>query len=334
MTPLLLATQLWALASFTLHDATHVHVDGRAPHRLALQFHAPDAPGHREIILLEDTRSVSRDVDITVHGSGGPQAYAERPRGVFRGDAEADGHAHATLSCSRRCVLDFALIGPDGQTMYAVNASLDGPHGTAALGPATSSSPEARRRLQLQLSAPPYERMTYCVEKPIVHEVTMGLLIDHGFVAVVGGRDAALREAAVAVSRANAIYEGQIGIRLVVTRIVLNEDGNGDFASSGPNSAPTTPGNRSCPAYEPMRIEDHGVTVISDGIGVALDMLSAWVGRHTGADEDDAPDLWHLMSNCFPSPGVVGVAQVSIRPSVGNASCRQLLGNSGPARFV
>lgn len=323
MTAILLATQLCALAAFNLHDATHVHVNGRAPHRLTLQFHAQSSretvsstTPSRTIDLLEDTRSVSPDVEITVHGSGGTHGPVERPRGVFRGDGEADGHAHATWSCagSSGCLLAFALTGADGETMYAVNASLDGLHGTAPLSQITSSTSEARRRLQLELPAPPYSRLTHCLAKPTVHEVSMGLLLDHGFVAVAGGREAALREAAVAVSRANAIFEGQIGIRLVVKHIILNEDGTGDYPSSGPNSAPLIPGTRSCPAYEPMRIDGHGLPVISDEIDVALDYFSAWVGRHAPGgppgEGPNAPALWHLMSNCFPSPGTVGIAQL------------------------
>jgi hypothetical protein len=203
--------------------------------------------------------------------------------------------------------------------MYAFNASLDGFLGTASLSHATSISFEARRRLQLRLPAPPYARLTNCVAKPVVHEVSMGLLLDHGFVAVTGGPDAALREAAAAVSRANAIFEGQIGIRLVVTKIVLNQDGSGEYALTGPNSAPLTPGARSCPAYEPMRIDGHGLSVLSGEIDVALDYFSSWVGRHapgssssgsSSGSNSGGPALWHMMSNCFPRPGTIGIARL------------------------
>ena len=248
----------------------------------------------------------------------------QRPAGIFRADSEPDGLAHATLHCATdgatvadggtsgdECTLDFRLIGPAGQPLYAASAVLTGLAPRAALS--IASRPPAGRELQLQLPALPYERLTHCLPKPTIHEVTMGLLIDHGFVSAVGGRDAALREAAVAVSRTNSVYEGQLGIRLVVTKIILNQDESGDYASTGPNSAPTIPGTRSCPAYEPRVIEDHGATVRSDEIDVALDYFSSWVGRFAPGGQypsAEAADLWHLLTDCFPSPGVVGLAQV------------------------
>ena len=71
--------------------------------------------------------------------------------------------------------------------------------------------------------------------------MSLGLVLDHGFVAARGGADAALLAAASAVSRVNAIFEPQLGVRLVVESVVLNKDAGGDIALTGPNEAPSNP---------------------------------------------------------------------------------------------
>jgi len=44
------------------------------------------------------------------------------------------------------------------------------------------------------------------------------------------------------VSRANAVFEQQLGIRLLVSTVVVNQAGGGDDQATGPNFAPSTPG--------------------------------------------------------------------------------------------
>ena len=67
----------------------------------------------------------------------------------------------------------------------------------------------------------------------------MGLVLDYGFVRVHGGSSAALTAAAEAVSRANAIFEDQLGVRVVVSKVIVNTGSGGSYSSTGPNSAPS-----------------------------------------------------------------------------------------------
>ena len=51
----------------------------------------------------------------------------------------------------------------------------------------------------------------------------LGLVLDHGSVAARGRREAALLAATSAASRTNALFEEQLGVRLVVRRLIVNE---------------------------------------------------------------------------------------------------------------
>ena len=97
--------------------------------------------------------------------------------------------------------------------------------------------------------------------------------------------------------------QDQLGVRLALTHVVLNEQPGGVFAQAGPNDAPSVAGGRTCPSYHRAVISGHGVAVEASGIGVALQRFSQWVGGH-------APEagLWHLLTNCFPPAGTVGLA--------------------------
>jgi len=105
------------------------------------------------------------------------------------------------------------------------------------------------------------------------------------------------------VSRANSVFEQQLGLRLQVSTLVLNEGEGGDYRSTGPNFAPATPGERSCTGYQAQGVTGHGANVTVSGIDVALGMLARWASTNHPDD-----DLWHLLTDCFPSPGTVGIA--------------------------
>ena len=51
----------------------------------------------------------------------------------------------------------------------------------------------------------------------------------------------------------------------------------------------------------------HGVNVTVSGIDVALGMLGQWASTYH-PDED----LWHLLTDCFPAPGRVGLATLQV----------------------
>ena len=108
----------------------------------------------------------------------------------------------------------------------------------------------------------------------------MGLLLDRGFVARYEGRDGALLAAAEAVSRANAVFGEQLGVRIAVTAIVVNENDDDDDEQLGPNSAPAGgSGTRTCPLYDGVTVAGHGVEVFVGGISHALGLLSQWASE-------------------------------------------------------
>ena len=65
------------------------------------------------------------------------------------------------------------------------------------------------------------------------------------------------------MSRANAVFEQQLGLRLQVSTIVVNQGGGGDYQATGPNYAPSTPGERSCSGYQEVAVT--GAAVVSSG---------------------------------------------------------------------
>ena len=311
---------LSALASAT--GGAVVHVDARNPAE-ALRLRFEDGSGVTELGLRPDDTWAHPDLQVT----GG-----EKSRGVFRSDSDADGAvAHAHLHCTFDCLVDFALISRAGSILLALNGTLPGRQGTL---PSPDAHPIRHgRRAQLQLPAPPYVRLSNC-DWAGVKMLTLGLAIDKGFVAAVGGTDAAMTEAASAVSRANFVYEGQLGVRLLVTHVVINSD------DAPVGQAPDVPGSRdTCEAYFPRVIEGHGLTVQADDIEAALDLFSWWVGCGGGGcdgiagapvEPAEGPALWHLLTDCFPPTGVVGIAGLR---AVCNAPRRIEFGDSGiPAR--
>ena len=123
----------------------------------------------------------------------------------------------------------------------------------------------------------------------------MGLVLDYGFVLSYGGRDAALHAAAEAVMMANSVFEGQLGVHLAISKVIVNEDGaSGPYESTGPNDAPADGlQTRTCPDYNGVNVTGHGAEVYISSIGVALGKMSQWAAEY-GTGED----LWHLLTVC------------------------------------
>ena len=251
---------------------------------------------------------------------------------LFRGNDPTTGDwvrvtlRHCSLESGSHCQLDASLFHDDELHSLTSSVTIGGPHSLVEMSTDTSQAGEklavahtlalvragrrrrrARRSLQfLDSPAPPYERLDGC---PVsgVFEASIGLVLDYGFTSVHGGREGALLAAAEAVSRANAVYEPQLGLRLAVSTVVINEQaGLADYAVTGPNAAPADgSGSRSCPEYGTRHVQGHGVDVYVSGIDVALGMLAQWSQAHRAAGGED---LWHLMTDCFPAPGTVGLA--------------------------
>ena len=151
-------------------------------------------------------------------------------------------------------------------------------------------------------AAPPYGRLPGCPSSPV--ELSAGVVLDHGFVAARGGASAALAAAGAAFALTNALFEDQLGVRLRVQTVVVHD---GPSTDDAPNDAPTEgSGTRSCALYADRNVSGHGATVALDGVSVALGVLSAWVGSAAAPTHG----VWHLLTDCFPPPGRVGLATV------------------------
>merc|ERR1719421_2422972 len=84
------------------------------------------------------------------------------------------------------------------------------------------------------------------------------------------------------IADANMIYVNQVNVRIVVSELFIQD-------------TPTTDNWR-------------GWNDCSKDIGAQLDDFTDWVNR-AGVEEKG---LWHLLTNCHPPPGVVGLAYVGV----------------------
>ena len=189
-----------------------------------------------------------------------------------------------------------------------------------SLGLPTRQEKELRRgrRAQLTHGPPPYSRLPKCPPPPQVYELRIGILLDAGFVAARGGHSAALRAASACVSHANAIFVQQLGVRLVVKEVILNEVSGGDFTSTGPNEAPIGGvGTRTCPGYAARAVNGGGASVLFDEVEYALGRLAEWVSVH--GTPSPSIGLYHLFTDCFPPEGTVGLAALGAVCKAGRA---------------
>ena len=97
----------------------------------------------------------------------------------------------------------------------------------------------------------------------------------------------------------------QLGVRLVVKQAIINSAGaGGDYQATGPNDAPVTAGTRSCADYQATLVTGHGESVYVSGIDVALGKLNQWTTEYHSGEVA----IWQLLTDCFPLPGTIGLA--------------------------
>lgn len=120
--------------------------------------------------------------------------------------------------------------------------------------------------------------------------ISTGMLIDNGYLNRVGGTAAAARDdVAKMINLSNNMYRGHMNVEIVVDEILM---GNG-VTGFNFNEAPTQPGRKTCPS--------------GDGASSRLTKLRAW--RQTYHRQNLG--LWHLMTDCHPPAGTIGIAYVS-----------------------
>jgi hypothetical protein len=171
-------------------------------------------------------------------------------------------------------------------------------------------------------------RMSGCPPRAHLYTMRIGIVADAGYVAAVGGAAATRKKVAQMVLNTNAIFEQQVGVTFLVDKLVVNlPDVATPFPRSGPNYAPSSPGDRntcaapmvggssySSPPHvwsgltQPNNLVEPGI--VAQAHGWMLSELSLWSAAHAPQTSTRGGPLasWHLLTNCFPPPGLVGLA--------------------------
>ena len=101
----------------------------------------------------------------------------------------------------------------------------------------------------------------------------------------------------------------QLGVRLVLRRVIINEVAGGELEHTGPNEYPEDgQGTRTCAGYASTVISNEGNPVTIGGPANAMNELSKWVGAYTLPTS--TVGLWMLLTDCFAPSGPMGVASV------------------------
>ena len=208
-------------------------IDGDPP--LRIRFVNAAFAERASFRLQRDESSLASDVDVRVPGARRPVALAALP--IFSGSAGNGSWVHATLRRSRGLPATNssggwevdAVVHEHGR-LYAVVSSGTAPvrsHGDAADAVrgavrVTVLSSERPGRALATSGLPPHGRLAGC--PAVLQQASLGLVLDAGFVAAHGGVDPAIVAAAAAISRTNAIFEDQLGLRLVVRVLIANRE--------------------------------------------------------------------------------------------------------------
>ena len=183
------------------------------------------------------------------------------------------------------------------------------------------SEKDAHRRLSLLNTlptGPPYGRLSSCPAAPSFYTNKIGIVVDHGFASAVGGTTSAVTsEVASIIVQTNVIFADQVGIEFLLGTLVVNLDASATLADGGPNFAPTSSGTRTCggdldEGYTSRTVPLNGalstfLTVEQKGgPDKLLGHFSNWIGL--SAPTCSGCSHWHLMTDCFPPAGTVGIA--------------------------
>lgn len=176
----------------------------------------------------------------------------------------------------------------------------------------------ARRRRRLQGYLPqgpaPFGRLPGCAPADELRVLSLGVVLDFGYVYAAGGRTAAVSELSASLHALNGLFEDQLGLRVEAKHVVVATSADAPFASVGHNAGP---GPRPRPA-------DAGVTltlpvawggslrsVVLSSPSYALGRFASWIGAHAPSGAEGA-GLWHLLTDAFPPPGVTGLASLGV----------------------
>lgn len=274
-----------------------------------LYVHAPEMAPEEFARLQTHLRERAHALDPhAAADEGAPQMVAWR-----HSDLRDRTHTH-------KCGVDHSDAEPHTHTTHAhsidLSASLD-PAASFATQPVndTLSGSIHRRRRLLQSSAPfpsaaypaplfpgsAMSRWTGCFPggDAGVWRMSIGIAVDVGFYNLFPSRSDVAAFVAQTLAVVNRVYAAQLGVQLVLGELLLM-DAPGTWAW---NHLPSLAGKASgtvCPGHT---------------ISSVLDDFTAW----RRDERSGHMALWHLFTNCFPPPGIVGLSWM-------DALCRNDIG--------
>merc|ERR1719204_517593 len=121
-----------------------------------------------------------------------------------------------------------------------------------------------------------------------IQEIKMGMLVDNGYFNLFGSNAATRDNIAEIMSDTNAMFNAQMDVEIKIANLFMGNNVEG-FTF---NEAPTVRGRKTCPSQM--------------GASSRLGQLRAWRARF----QPTTNGLWHLMTDCHPPPGTIGIAYV------------------------
>lgn len=304
--------------------------------------------------------------NVTRHGPGASVTATVRPGGTLHIHIYEDGQDVVLESASgfNSVPQNKASIPVNGYILYNTSSVLDSAlakdevlHHSSTPLPGlhvphrTTHDDHGHHHIGRRLShgithylptGPPYGRLHTCPAQPTFYSNKIGIVADWGFSLATGGTQASvLAEISSIITQTNAIFSDQVGVDFSLGTVVINLDGTGSPASTGPNFKPTPAGTRNTctdatgativDAYTSVPALDSSnpsATLNVDVKGAPdklLGRLANWVGN--GAPACEGCSHWHLLTDCLPV--VAGAGGVTVGLAFTGVGCDSLSSRRG-----
>ena len=181
----------------------------------------------------------------------------------------------------------------------------------------------------------PFALMDGCPSTPM--GANIGIISDKGFTALYGSCEAVELEVESLMNLVNALYTDMTNLQLAVVYLVCNGAGSGDnFEAEGPNDEPLFFGQRTCTRWDDnsgsgglqsskSKNEDGSEGELIQGVNdvdIVLSSFSKWVGMYAPTSAGKRIASWQLLTDCFPTGGLTGLAYTNAACWVGSTKYR------------
>ena len=181
----------------------------------------------------------------------------------------------------------------------------------------------------------PFALMDGCPVTPM--GANIGIISDKGFTALYGSCEAVELEVESLMNLVNALYTDMTNLQLAVVYLVCNGAGSGDnFEAEGPNDEPLFFGQRTCTRWDDnsgsgglqsskSKNEDGSEGELIQGVNdvdIVLSSFSKWVGMYAPTSAGKRIASWQLLTDCFPTGGLTGLAYTNAACWVGSTKYR------------